>query len=224
MNVMYLSQASQEMAEMGRQAADHALKGGGDVEDTLNQIDIIWEVISKVQESVENLVGKTKKIGKMVASINEISDQTNLLALNAAIEAARAGSYGRGFAVVADEVRKLSEQTVLAAQEITLIIKENEKESEITREEISRGAEKIRMSSGIIENTGANFKAIIDEVGEVTERLETIAGKVETLKANSENLAAITQEQSASVMELNELARKLHTTSQKLSKNLELVI
>lgn len=224
MNVMYLSQASQEMAEMGRQAADHALKGGGDVEDTLNQIDIIWEVISKVQESVENLVGKTKKIGKMVASINEISDQTNLLALNAAIEAARAGSYGRGFAVVADEVRKLSEQTVLAAQEITLIIKENEKESEITREEISRGAEKIRMSSGIIENTGANFKAIIDEVGEVTERLETIAGKVETLKANSENLAAITQEQSGSVMELNELARKLHTTSQKLSKNLELVI
>ncbi len=131
---MDLAQASQEMAEVGRQTADRASKGGEDVEDTLNQIDVICEVIQNVQESVERLVDKTKKIGKMVASINEISDQTNLLALNAAIEAARAGgSYGRGFAVVADEVRKLSEQTALTAQEITLIVKENEKDSEITR-------------------------------------------------------------------------------------------
>ena len=101
---MDLAQASQEMAEVGRQTADRASKGGEDVEDTLNQIDVICEVIQNVQESVERLVDKTKKIGKMVASINEISDQTNLLALNAAIEAARAGSYGRGFAVVADAV------------------------------------------------------------------------------------------------------------------------
>ena len=126
--------------------------------------------------------------------------------------------------MVADEVRKLSEQTALTAQEITLIVKENEKDSEITRGEILRGAEKIQVSSEVIENTGASFKAIIDEVEEVTRRVEAIAHNVETLKSNSENLAAITEEQSASVMELNELAKGLNATSQKLSQNLELSI
>lgn len=220
-SVMDLARMSANMAEVSRETSTRASQGGEEVEGALNQIDVIREVIEKVQHSVEGLVEKTKKIGKKIASINDISDQTNLLALNAAIEAARAGTHGKGFAVVADEVRKLSEQTASTAQDITVIVNENEKESELTMQEIMRGTEQIKSSSGVIENTGTNFKAIIDAVESVTGQIEEIAANVEKLKGNSENLASITEEQSASVTKLNELAGNLRKTSRTLSENLE---
>lgn len=64
-----------------------------------------------MNEKIEQLVGLTTEIGKIVESVKAIANQTNLLALNAAIEAARAGEHGKGFAVVAEEVRKLSDDT-----------------------------------------------------------------------------------------------------------------
>ncbi|MFY9114601.1 MAG: methyl-accepting chemotaxis protein, partial [Dethiobacteria bacterium] len=114
-SVQELAQRSTKMAESSQTVNEKASKGREEVENAQKQIDVIGQVIERVLTSVEGLIRKTVEIGKMVASINEISNQTNLLALNAAIEAARAGSYGQGFAVVADEVRKLSEQTALSA-------------------------------------------------------------------------------------------------------------
>ncbi len=129
------------MAESSQTVNEKASKGREEVENAQKQIDVIGQVIERVLTSVEGgLIRKTVEIGKMVASINEISNQTNLLALNAAIEAARAGgSYGQGFAVVADEVRKLSEQTALSASNISMIVEENELESSAAMEEIMHG-------------------------------------------------------------------------------------
>ena len=220
-SIMDLSQMSEDMASVGRKTALKASEGGKEAESALNQIAVIREVIENVQISVADLVKKTQQIGKMIDSINKISDQTNLLALNAAIEAARAGSHGRGFAVVADEVRKLSEQTASSAREITSIIAENEKVSAENIKEIAKGVEQIKASSVVIEKTGTNFKAIIDEVESVTGHIESIAVSVDKLKGNSENLASITEEQSASVLKINELAHNLFKTSRVLSDNLK---
>ena len=220
-SVQDLSQKSTQMADSSRAVTEKASQGRSDVEEALKQIDVIKEVVEGVQTSVEKLIQKTVKIGKIVATINDISNQTNMLALNAAIEASRAGVHGRGFAVVAEEVRKLSEQTASSANEISDIVEENEKESNNTMQHIVDGVEKIHHSSEFIEKTGNNFKEIIHDVENVAKDIEDVAAMSEQLEASSENIAATAEEQSASVQELRELASKLKDASANLTAQLK---
>lgn len=89
-------------------------------------------LISSQTEECADLMEKvhtgTENISTMVQQITTIARQTNLLALNASIEAARAGKYGAGFAVVAQEVRELATTSNEAAQGISDLIANSEKE------------------------------------------------------------------------------------------------
>lgn len=80
---------------------------------------------ARSHEAAAGLDTVTAQIGRMVATIEEISFRTNLLALNAAVEAARAGEKGAGFAVVADEVRSLAQSATLASREIRTLVGES---------------------------------------------------------------------------------------------------
>src|SRR5690606_26167193 len=81
-------------------------------------------VTQVVVEDIVKLEKKSQAVNEIIRTINYIAKQTNLLSLNATIEAARAGEYGSGFAVVADEIRQLSDQSQVAASQISEIIKE----------------------------------------------------------------------------------------------------
>ena len=84
-------------------------------------------------DKVKEMSNRSKEIGRIVETIDDIADKTDMLALNAAVEAARAGEHGRGFAVVADQVRKLSEDSKGATRDIADLI---ERVQETVREAI----------------------------------------------------------------------------------------
>jgi methyl-accepting chemotaxis protein len=101
--------------------------------------------------------------------ITDIADQTNLLALNAAIEAARAGDHGRGFAVVADEVRKLAERTQQSTGEITSIIVNLQKETDMASKGMNSAKEKVESGVGVISQTQEVFGHIVSSVEKMSE-------------------------------------------------------
>ena len=56
-------------------------------------------ITSNIIDVIGNLEEKSRSIGMIIETINEIAEQTTLLSLNASIEAARAGNAGRGFLI-----------------------------------------------------------------------------------------------------------------------------
>ncbi len=93
-----------------------------ELEERLKGIQEQAQKVEHIVELVKELSSASRRIGKIISNIAEISDQTNLLALNAAIEAARVGDAGRGFAVVAEEIRKLSSKIDALTQDVSSIL------------------------------------------------------------------------------------------------------
>lgn len=219
-SIQELAKKSGDMAETSNEVNTRASHGQEKVEGSLEHNENIQKVILEIQEAVEELVRKTGDIGKMVATINDISSQTNLLALNAAIEAARAGESGKGFAVVADEVRKLSEQVAKSAGDISAVIEENEKKSDETLQKISSGVEQVKNGAVVIEETGISFKEIITSVDNVINNINDIAAMAQELEATSESLASASQQQSSSVQQVSDMAHGLNTVVIRLEEKL----
>ena len=142
----------------------------------------------EARRSVATLAETAEKIGAVVDLIRAIADQTNLLALNATIEAARAGEAGRGFAVVASEVKQLATQTTRATEEIA-------------------------------GNVGAIQQATreaVQQIGSVTETLETI-------EKSSASIAQAVEEQTAMTSEISTRGTQVAHDTESLTKSISTV-
>jgi len=173
-------EAASQDADFARNAAarskDDAIQSGHVVEEAVTAMDAIK--------------ASSEKISRIVNVIDEIAFQTNLLALNAGVEAARAGDAGRGFAVVASEVRALAQRSADAAQEISSLIAQSEKN-------VTRGVERVH-------HTGSSLRGIVEAFADVAARVDQIAttNNEQSVRVNEINVAVsqldvVTQENAA---------------------------
>lgn len=207
------------------------------------------EVVSQVQTSaneVQDLNEAGKRIGVIVATIDQIAEQTNLLALNAAIEAARAGEHGRGFAVVAEEVRKLAEQSSGATKEISTLIdqvaqgvqrtveaitttqplvergtvlsQEAAKVLEDIRNKATQAANHVSDVASITTEVSKQMDALLVATRENVSRTEQMTRNADGVHQNIESTAAVSQETAASAEELHATAEEVSNSAESLSR------
>ncbi len=195
--------------------ANSSVKDGMKIVDELREkADITAAVTKSVIENIEELSEHTKKINKIVDTINDIASQTNLLSLNASIEAARSGEAGRGFAVVADEIRSLADQSKEAANEIKNIIESVVKRTRDTVVTAKHADETVAEQSMVVDNTLKKFTDIKENVSNIANNLTSIGSQMAEIEKSKDHTIESIQSISSVLHETEAMAEELEKTSQ----------
>ncbi|WP_346235544.1 methyl-accepting chemotaxis protein [Lysinibacillus telephonicus] len=192
--IQKIAESAQALHQNATDSSETAAIGSKNVEQAQNQMNIIKESSSVVNNLVQKLSKQSEEIENITQVITDITEQTNLLALNAAIEAARAGEHGKGFAVVAEEVRKLAEESKLSASkivEITTLIKADTKNVENA---VNDSLHSVHEGVDIIAETGKSFNLIQQAIYLMNDQISNISAASQQISASAEEVAASVEE------------------------------
>lgn len=239
--VQQINQYINEMMTRTQSTEESSYKGIESAEKSMQGMNTMEKKVSSTSQVVQELGEKSKEIRRILEVINAIAAQTNLLALNAAIEAARAGEHGKGFSVVADEVRQLAEQSAQSVNQISTIIDNVLKESELAEKEMTGVVQEVQLNVGMLNHNKQSFdnisqsvekmveqinqvtqasQLIDEETKEVVRAVENISAISEQSSAGSEELLATMEQQSASIQEINGMATNLSKMAESLHQSL----
>ncbi|KAE9650846.1 methyl-accepting chemotaxis protein [Pseudomonas sp. PB105] len=205
-------------SEASRQATTEAEEGREQVAQAVSGMGSMVVEINDSTQSVADLAGQVREIGKVIDVIRGIADQTNLLALNAAIEAARAGEQGRGFAVVADEVRALAHRTQISTVDIEKMIGEVQVGADDAVAAMNKSLTWANNTQTLAQNAGEALERITSSVAKINERNLVIASA-------SEEQAQVAREVDRNLLNIQDLstqtaagAHQTNASSQDLSR------
>jgi methyl-accepting chemotaxis protein len=166
-----------------------------EVDHGLQRINSARQDARNASDMMAALKEKSNRIRGFTEVIDQIAARTNLLALNAAIEAARAGEHGRGFAVVAGEVRQLAQRTKSATDEIGLMVREINEQSEKVANGMTDLAEKVNQAAKNVERVHASLAEIehssVTSEQEIRKIASASSEHVNTAHAITDNISQI---------------------------------
>lgn len=218
-----VADTAQKGADISTRAAEAARQGSETVEHNLQAMGLIKHQVDLSAEKVAEMGQRSKEIGVIVETIDDIASQTNLLALNAAIEAARAGEHGEGFAVVADEVRKLAEQSTAATSEIAVLIKTIQETVSDAVDAMQNSATEVDRGVQGANEAGQALAEILEAADEVHQQVETIAAASRELSVSADELVSSNDAVSAVVEENSAATEEMAASSSEVTEAIETI-
>lgn len=227
--------ASEQAAARARDLAQKAQtsmrvshEGTEAVKDIVRGMEDIRQKVKATAQDILNLSEKTKLIGEITATVNDLADQSNLLALNAAIEAARAGEQGKGFAVVANEVRVMAEQSKQATARVRTILEEIQKATdaavlitEASDEKVENGmalanraGDIIVQLAGTVQDASDVSHQIVDAAHQQNEAIEEMLLSMKEIHQATGEAVKSGQQSEAVAKQLNDLTLHLKSITE----------
>lgn len=210
-----VEELSATLAEFSSQftiASDNTQNAKESVAQVTTDVSDAKEKMDSMMEAITEISLKSKEIGKIIKTIDNIAFQTNILALNAAVEAARAGVAGKGFAVVADEVKNLANKSAEAAKNTTQLIEDTinavivgTKMANDTSQSIQSVVSSADNASEFIEVIAETSRNQATNISQITTGMDQISSVVQTNSATAEESAASSEELSAQAESLSQL-------------------
>lgn len=175
-------------------------------------------------DKVKEMSHRSKEIGRIVETIDDIADKTDMLALNAAVEAARAGEHGRGFAVVADQVRKLSEDSKAATRDISNLIERVEESVREATTAMDSTVAEVANGTKLTGDTARSLEEILQAAEQAAALAQQISAAVSQLRQKSEGVSAAIEAVSAVVEENTAVAEEMAAGSQEVMQAVESIV
>jgi methyl-accepting chemotaxis protein len=191
-----LRAAADDTAQRARQVAQQASdsvavsdEGTAAVAAITDAMEEIRARVDAIAQEILTLSERTREIGAITATVNELADQSNLLALNASIEAARAGEHGRGFAVVAEQVRRLSEQSKAATAQVEAILTDVRDATAAAVAASEQGTKVVDNGLSLTGRAGEGIQSLADTIREASGAAEQIAASAHQQSVGMDQIA-----------------------------------
>ncbi|MEO4055494.1 globin-coupled sensor protein [Solibacillus sp. CAU 1738] len=200
-----------EAIDISNKAETQASEGKIQIQEQSRNMKHIIVSVEEISDDVLELVKISKEMEAIMGIVTNIANQTNLLSLNAAIEAARAGEAGKGFSIVADEVRKLSVQTKESTDNVALLLKNTNEQTEKLKLSMERIQKAVSSGEDCMIATAQRFTQIVSAMEETQQKNSLMEEKVEEIGGVIQQLGMDCDEVMLSTVTLANVAQDLET-------------